>query len=167
MVRRSYSSLFSLLSSSHPSQFYRYIRNKGAYYKESLVRTLVGSVLPFHILILVFAPPTVLFYFSARNFNTAFRSGTQVLDMLVDWQATWEGPPIKLIKLAQLTPPTTILSTSLTQSSNQSQVGSAYCGAVLVIVSVVSPHYFHPYLLLSSFRPLFIFFPPELIFFLP
>ncbi|GAA5855691.1 hypothetical protein JCM8547_001647 [Rhodosporidiobolus lusitaniae] len=110
-----------------------YIRKKGAFYKESLPKTILAIVLPFLIPFLAWAAPTVLFYLAASNYNTSCRIGNDIIDSLREWQVDWTPEKgLETDKLLQLFAPGAELGDHLIAYTDQSRIGYAVCAAILL-----------------------------------
>ncbi|GAA5960971.1 hypothetical protein JCM10213_005909 [Rhodosporidiobolus nylandii] len=115
-----------------------YIRKKGAFYKQSPLKTLIARTLPFLLLAAAWTPPTILFYLAAHNFNGSFRVALSINANLQQWQAEWEpSDGLQIDKLALLFQPGSDLGNALVAYSKQSRIGYGYCAGVLVLTFVI------------------------------
>ncbi|GAA5923546.1 hypothetical protein JCM3775_000425 [Rhodotorula graminis] len=79
-----------------------YIRKKGAFYRESRLKTVIASTLPFAVPVLAWTPPVVLFCLAARQFNRGFRDMEALSDTLREADAAWT--PAKGFDIPRLLP---------------------------------------------------------------
>lgn len=135
--------LAPLLPSFRPGRLFhhphcRYIRKKGAFYNESLLKTVVASGFPFLLPVLVWTAPTVLFYYASHNFNAAFRVYLEILSKLAVFNEDWTAQQgLDVSKLVQLVGPSSILGEKLLTYEWQQRVGSGVCSFVLLLTFFV------------------------------
>ncbi|GAA5889592.1 hypothetical protein JCM8208_001068 [Rhodotorula glutinis] len=79
-----------------------YIRKKGAFYRESRLKTVVASTLPFAVPVLAWTPPIVFFCLASRQFNRGFRAMEALSDTVRDADAAWT--PAKGFDIPRLLP---------------------------------------------------------------
>ncbi|BGP07103.1 hypothetical protein JCM10049v2_002933 [Rhodotorula toruloides] len=110
-----------------------YIRKKGAFYKESRVKTVLAILIPLAVLVIAWVPPLVIFYFSIHAYNHSFVVAGEIVDMLEEWQKTWTpAKGLEIDKLAMLFAPGSELGHDFTKSSHLTRTGYAYVAGILL-----------------------------------
>ncbi|BGP31136.1 hypothetical protein JCM10296v2_002900 [Rhodotorula toruloides] len=120
-----------------------YVRKKGAFYKESRVKTVLAILIPLAVLLIAWVPPLVIFYFSVNAYNHSFIVAGEIVDMLEGWQKTWTSAKgLEIDKLATLFAPgselghdftrSSHLGHDFTRSSHLTRTGYAYIAGVLL-----------------------------------
>ncbi|BGO90668.1 hypothetical protein NBRC10512_000233 [Rhodotorula toruloides] len=110
-----------------------YIRKKGAFYKESRVKTVLAILIPLAVLVIAWVPPLVIFYFSIHAYNHSFVVAGEIVDMLEEWQKTWTpAKGLEIDKLAMLFAPGSELGYDFTKSSHLTRTGYAYVAGILL-----------------------------------
>lgn len=111
----------------------RYIRKKGAFYKESRVKTVLAILIPLAVLVIAWVPPLVLFYLAVQAYTNSLIIAEEIVEMLKMWQQTWTpAKGLEVDKLALLFTPGSELGHQLFRSSHMTRAGYAYIAGVLL-----------------------------------
>ncbi|BGP23781.1 proteophosphoglycan ppg4 [Rhodotorula toruloides] len=115
-----------------------YIRKKGAFYKESSVKTVLAILFPLAVVLIAWVPPLVLFYFSINAYNHSYIVAQEIVVMLEEWQKTWTpAKGLEIDKLATLFTPGSELGHDFTRSLHLSRAGHAYLAGILLATFAV------------------------------
>ncbi|BGP39111.1 hypothetical protein JCM10450v2_003065 [Rhodotorula kratochvilovae] len=115
-----------------------YVRSRGAFYKQSHLRTAFALVLPLVLPLVAWIPPAYLFTRASQKYNRSFRISEDINAQLALWEAAFKpGDGFDVTKLATLFQPGAELGGALTDASKTARIGYGYCAGVLLLTFVI------------------------------